>query len=90
MNTSIVKQRKNTEPYDAIKLMRSIYAACLAVRTPAGEAEITAKRIATEIEAWMQKKSEVTSHDIRVRAAEYLEKYNPHAAYTYKHHGVVH
>lgn len=90
MDTTIIKHRKTTEPYDVTKLMRSVYAACLAVRTPAGEAEITAKRVASELEAWMSKKPEITSHDIRVHAAGYLQKYNPHAAYTYKHHGVVH
>ncbi len=90
MYTSIVKHNKTTEPYDDIKLMRSIYAACLAVHTPAGEAEITAKRVAKELEAWMHKKPEVTSHDIRIHTAQYLHTYNPHAAYAYKHHGIVH
>ena len=90
MHRTIVKRHKTTEPYDDIKLMRGIYAACLAVHTPAGEAEITAKRVAKELEAWLQKKPEVTSHDIRTHAAEYLHKYNPHAAYAYKHHGIVH
>ena len=90
METTIVKRHTKTEPYDDIKLMRSIYAACLAVRTPAGEAEITAKRVAKELEAWMHTKPEITSHDIRVHTAEYLQKYNAHAAYAYKHHGIVH
>ena len=87
---TIIKRRKTTEPYDEIKLMRGIYAACLAVHTPAGEAEITAKRVAKELKAWLQKKPEVTSHDIRIHAAISLQKYNPHAAYSYKHHGIVH
>ena len=90
MKVTIVKRHHTIEPYDANKLMRSVYAACLAVRTPAGEAEITAKRVASQLEAWMQKKLEVTSHDIRVHVADYLHAYNPHAAYIYKHHGIVH
>jgi len=90
MHTTIVKRHKTTEQYDEIKLMRSIYAACLAVRTPAGEAEITAKRVAKELKAWLQKKPEVTSHDIRIHAAAFLQKYSTHAAYIYKHHGIVH
>lgn len=90
MKTTIVKHHKTTESYDANKLMQSVYAACLAVRTPAGEAELTAKRVASQLEAWVQKKPEITSHDIRVHAADYLHTYNPHAAYTYKHHGIVH
>jgi transcriptional regulator NrdR family protein len=90
MKTTIVKRHHTTESYDADKFMRSVYAACLAVRTPSGEAEVTTRRIAKQLEAWMQKKTEVTSHDIRTRAAEYLNAYNPHAAYAYKHHGIVH
>jgi transcriptional regulator NrdR family protein len=88
--TTIVKRHRTVEAYDEIKLMRSIYAACLAVRTPAGEAELTAKRIAKDLESWLQKKPEVTSHDIRTHAGTLLHTYNPHAAYTYKHHGTVH
>jgi transcriptional regulator NrdR family protein len=90
MHITIVKRHKHIEPYDEIKLMRSIYAACLAVRTPAGEAEITAKRVASDIKSWLQKKVEITSHDIRAHAAEDLNRYNPHAAYAYKHHGITH
>jgi transcriptional regulator NrdR family protein len=90
MNTTIVKRHRKVEPYDEIKLMRGIYAACLAVRTPAGEAELTAKRVAKDLLPWLQKKQEVTSHDIRSRAGQLLHTYNPHAAYIYKHHGTVH
>jgi len=89
MNTAIVKRHKHIEPYDPIKLMRSIYSACLAVRTPAGEAEITAKRIEHDVALWARKKPEITSHDIRIRAAELLHTYNPHAAIVYKHHGII-
>lgn len=90
MHTTIIKRYKPSEPYDDIKLMHSIYAACLAVRTPAGEAEITAKRVAKELETWMRKKPEVTSRDIRIHAAQHLYTYNPHAAYAYKHHDIIH
>jgi transcriptional regulator NrdR family protein len=90
MHIAIVKRHHHIEPYDEQKLTRSIYTSCLAVRTPAGEAEITAKRVASEVDAWIQKKPEVTSHDIRVQASDRLHKYNPHAAYLYKHHGTIH
>ncbi len=90
MNTTIIKRTRTIEPYDDIKLMKSIYAACLAVRTPAGEAELTAKRVAKDLLPWLQKKQEVTSHDIRARASTLLHAYNPHAAYIYKHHGTIH
>ena len=89
MNTTIVKRHKHIEPYDPHKLMRSIYTACLSVRTPAGEAEITAKRIERDVAIWARRKSEITSHDIRVRAAQLLHTYNPHAHIAYKHHGSI-
>lgn len=90
MNTTIIKRHRHIEPYDPIKLMRSIYAACLAVRAPQGEAEVTAKRVERDLADWAHKKPEVTSHDIRVHAAELLHAYNPHAAIAYKHHGSIH
>jgi transcriptional regulator NrdR family protein len=90
MTTTIVKRHRKVEPYDEIKLMKSIYSACLAVRTPAGEAELTAKRVAKDLLPWLQRKPEITSHDIRSRASALLHAYNPHAAYIYKHHGTVH
>lgn len=90
MNTTIVKRRKHVEPYDSHKLMRSIYMACLAVRTPAGEAEITAKRVEQDFALWARKKPEITAHDIRLRATDLLYTYNPHAALAYKHHGSIH
>lgn len=90
MNTTIVKRHNHVEPYDPYKLLRSVYASCLAVRTPAGEAEITAKRVEKDLAVWVRKRPEITSHDIRVRAAELLVAYNPDAAITYKNHGIVH
>jgi transcriptional regulator NrdR family protein len=90
MHITIIKHHHHIEPYDEQKLIRSIYASCLAVRTPAGEAEITAKRVTGEVGIWIQKKLELTSHDIRIQASNSLHKYNPHAAYLYKNHGIVH
>lgn len=91
MSTTIVKRRsRHTEPYDQRKLYASIYAACLSVRTPAGEAELTAQHVCKDIVPWLYQKLEVTSHDIRAQAARHLHTYNPHAAYIYKHHGIIH
>jgi len=73
-NTHIVKRALHyTEPYDERKLYASVYAACLSVRTPAGEAELTADRVCRTVEPWLEDKSEVTSGDIRlhVHAASY-------------------
>ena len=90
MKTLIVKRRPNhLEPYDERKLYASVYASCLCVRTPTGEAELTADRVCKDMIPWLHKKAEVTSRDIRLRAVEHLQVYNPHAAYMYKHHGAI-
>lgn len=75
-----------TEPYDERKLYASIYAACLALRTPAGEAELTAAKVCKDIEPWLENKPEVTSTDIRHQAADHLKLYNPDASYMYVRH----
>lgn len=77
------------EPYDHRKLYASVYAACLAVRTPLGEAEITAAKICEHVLEWLKDKLEVTSLDMRHRAAKHLEVYNPDAAYVYLHHRIT-
>ena len=78
----------HTEPYDERKLYASIYASCLAVRTPVGEAELTAAKICQDVLPWMVNKAEVTSLDIRTHAAVHLKIYNPDAAYMYAHHRI--
>ena len=85
--THVVKRaRGHSEPYDERKLYASIYASCLAVRTPVGEAELTAAKICQDVLPWIQSRAEVTSLDIRTRATTHLKVYNPDAAYIYAHH----
>jgi len=80
----------HSEPYDERKLYASIYAACLALRTPAGEAELTANKVCQDIKPWLETKPEVTSTDIRHQASEHLKLYNPDAAYMYaRHHTII-
>lgn len=91
MKTTIVKQHPNhSEPFNESKLYASIYASCLSVRTPSGEAETTAARVCQDFIPWLADKIEITSHDIRTRAAFHLESYNPHAAYMYQNYGIIH
>lgn len=71
------------------KLHSSVYAACLSVRTPEGEAAHIATAVSEAVGQWCAKKLEVTSADIRRKAAEYLEQFHSDAAYLYKHHGLV-
>jgi len=85
MGAHIVKRSKgHSEPYDERKLYASIYASCLGVRTPTGEAELTAERVCHDTLPWIESKPEVTSADIRRKAATHLKVYNPHAAYLYQ------
>ncbi len=83
MANIIKKGFRQDEPYTHEKLYNSIRAACLSVRTPVGEADITAKKICQHVVAWLTTKIEVTSLDLRLRAAYHLKTYNPDAAYMY-------
>ncbi len=80
----IVKRSGQIESYSREKLYAGIIAACLSVRTPEGAAQDTAKAICDITEAWLINKKEVTSKDIRRKAAEALVVHNPEAAYIYK------
>lgn len=84
VDSHVVKRDGRIEQYDRRKLLQSITAASLSVRTPEGAAEMNAHAVCNITENWLAKKPEVTSADIRRKAAEALEIYNPEAAYTYK------
>jgi transcriptional regulator NrdR family protein len=85
----IVKRAGHTEAYDNKKLYGSVYAACLAMREPVGTAEVISEKVVRDVEAWLNKKSEVLSNDIRRITAKHLYSYNPDAAYAYMHHRII-
>ena len=89
--TFIVKRRgkRPTEAYQPEKLHTSILNACLSVQTPEGQAEATAKKVSDAVTSWLSDKPEVTSEDVRRKAASILERYHPEAAHLYKHHHMV-
>lgn len=90
MKAHIVKRSPgHSEPYDERKLYASVYAACLSVRTPAGEAELTAERVCKDVAIWLNTKPEITSADLRRKASDHLHAYNPAATLIYKHHGII-
>lgn len=91
LSIDIVKRegRRPTESFQRNKLHASIRAACLSVRTPEGEAEMTASNVCDAVIVWLETKPEVTSADVRRKATETLESYHPEAAYLYKHHRLV-
>lgn len=84
----VVKQqgRRPTEPFARHKLHYSIKAACLSVRSPDGVAEETARHVCDAVIVWLEPRPEVTSDDIRRRAAKHLRSYHPEAAYLYEQH----
>ena len=91
LSIDIVKRegRRPTESFQRDKLHASIRAACLSVRTPEGEAEMTASNVCDAVIVWLETKPEVTSADVRRKATETLQSYHPEAAYLYKHHRLV-
>ncbi|MDX1766152.1 MAG: hypothetical protein R3313_04340 [Candidatus Saccharimonadales bacterium] len=86
----VVKRAGHRELYDGRKLYASIFAACLSVRTPVGEAELVAAQVQQLVEDWLERKHEVTGHDIRLHAAKHLKAFNPDAAYMYRSHRDLH
>lgn len=90
-DTDIIKRggARETESYERKKLHASVLAACLSVRSPEGEAEITAGKVCDAVEKWLERHPEVTSADLRRKATQTLETFHPEAAYLYKHHRLV-
>lgn len=80
---------RSSEYFNRDKLFRSIQAACLSVRSPEGEAVMTAGKVCDAVVKWLQQRPEVTSSDLRRKATTTLEIHHPEAAYLYKHHRLV-
>lgn len=78
-----------SEPFNSDKLHSSIRAACLSVRSPEGEAEMTAGAVTEAVIIWLETKPEVTSHDLRRVASGHLKKFHPEAAYLYEQHRTI-
>lgn len=81
--------KRPTEAFQRKKLYASILASCLSVQTPEGQAEATANTVCDAVIRWLSDKPEVTSEDIRRKAADALARYHPEAAHLYKHHHMV-
>lgn len=91
MASDVIKRdgSRPTEAFDPAKLHASVLAACLSVRTPDGEAQQIADRVCETVARWCDTKPELTSADLRRKAAEALETHHPEASYLYKHHRLV-
>lgn len=82
--------KRPTEKFQADKLRSSLIASCLSVQTPQGQAEKSADLVVHSVTVWLDKKSEVTSADLRRIAARHLKTYHQDAAYIYEtyHHTI--
>lgn len=78
--------KRPTEQFDPGKLYASVYASCASVRSLDGHADDTSRQVCNIVIIWCQNKAEVTSSDIRTRAAKALHSLHPDAAYLYKHY----
>jgi transcriptional regulator NrdR family protein len=81
--------QRPSESFDRDKLHGSVRAACLSVRSPEGEADLTATTVCNIVARWCNTKPEVTSSDLRRKAADALHILHPEAAYLYKQHRLV-
>ncbi len=82
----IVKRAGHNETYDQKKVYASVYAACLAVRAQASDAELIAEEVVKDIEKWISDKHQINSHQIAREVTRSLRLYNSDAAYLYEHH----
>lgn len=77
--------RRPIEKFDESKLKQSIYAACLSIKTPVGEADSTSNAVVRAVIVWVGARPTVTSSDIRRVTSTHLERFHPDAAYIYQH-----
>ncbi len=78
--------KRPSEPFNRDKLHASVRAACLSVRSPEGEADTTAHKVADAVIIWLETKPEVTSNDLRRITTHHLKVFHPDAAYLYEQH----
>jgi transcriptional regulator NrdR family protein len=81
--------KRPSESFSKDKLHASILAACLSVRSPEGEASLVAHNVTNAVIEWLEIHAEVTSNDLRRKAAEILRSFHPDAAYLYQQHRLV-
>lgn len=84
--SQVVKRNRITQPYDREKLHGSIQAVCLSIHGYIGAAELTAHKVCDHIDGWLKSQTEVTSLDIRLKAADALSLYDTHSASLYRTH----
>lgn len=83
----IVKRKpRPSEPFQRDKLHRAIYAACVSVRLPSGNAEQVTVSVCDAVVDWLEAREVATTRDIRKVAAKHLRTHHPDVAYIYEQH----
>lgn len=85
----ICSRTRAISAFDPSRLYESVLSACYAVRLAEGVALDTATHICKLVDDWLHTKSEVTSHDIRLKAGEILSIQCPEAGYFYQHQHTI-
>ena len=86
MSSIVVKRNGVDQPFDERKLYASLFVSLRIAKETEKTAEVIASEVVKLLKRWLEKKTHVTSHDVRNHAAFHLQEYNPSAAYVYTHH----
>ena len=84
--THIVKRRGHKEEYDEKKVYASAYSASLNVHLGELGAEKIASSVTSEVNKWVEEKTELDSQDIFEKVTEELSKHNKDASFMYNTH----
>ena len=89
--TLVVKRHghRASEIFSRSKLHASVVLACKSIRTPDGQADITATQVVEAVVTWCQDHREITSADIRHQAGIVLERLHDEAGYIYQNHTLI-
>ena len=85
----IKRGKRPPEEFSPDKLHNSIFATCLSVRTPEGQAQDIAKTVTLGVMNWCETRPEITSADIRRQAQRIMKDLHPDAAYLYKNYKTI-
>ena len=82
----VVKRKGHTEKFDARKIHRSCYRACVGSHLARKEAREICRKVTKAAKQWVKKKPMVTTKQIHVFVAKELRKHNKEAAFMYETH----
>lgn len=86
----VIKQHQRpAEPFDPLKLHRSVVMSCQSVRTPDGQAEDIAKKVTLGVMRWCETRPTITSGDIRRQVVKHLTPLHTEAGFFYEHHKTI-